>query len=160
MGILRRVYKIRRVSDLPIPDPEMVRAARGRLSSRFSTGVDALLWEEHKRPMPDDHALLALMSVMDGGTDRRFPTPDAIDFGAALLVLQALHLDLDRLEARLLTHIFKAGLDWDGIAAVLSLADAESARTRFEEKLERAGERVDEVSTDWLDSARRPSPAE
>ncbi|CNF13994.1 Uncharacterised protein [Mycobacterium tuberculosis] len=110
----------------------MVRAARAHLTRRFGKGVDALLWQEHHHPLPDTDAVAkTIVAVRAAHADGQQP-PDPTDLGAALLVLQAARLDMDRLEADLLAAVHEAGLNWEQIAAVLELPDAAAARERFE----------------------------
>jgi hypothetical protein len=110
---------------LPVSSPDMVRAARARLAARFSTGVDALLWEEAGQPMHDAQAISAVVSSADGADG---PPPGALDYGAALIVLASLRLDIDRLEADLVDAIRGAGLDWEFIARTLHLSVPQAAK--------------------------------
>jgi hypothetical protein len=54
----------------PVPTPEMVRAARAHLASRYAKGAAELMWEEYHRPLPD---LDAIRAVIDAA---RAPSPD------------------------------------------------------------------------------------
>jgi hypothetical protein len=110
---------------LPVPSPDTVRAARARLAGRFSTGVDALLWEEAGHPMHDAQAISAVVSSADGADGS---APGALDFGAALIVLASLRLDIDRLEVDLVDAIRDAGLDWEFVARTLHLSVQQVAK--------------------------------
>jgi hypothetical protein len=116
----------REFSALPVPSPDMVHAARARLAGRFATGVDALLWEAVRQPMHDAQAISSLVASARGGNDG--PPPGALDFGAALIVLAALRLDIDRLEAELVDAIRDAGLDWEFIATTLRVTVPQAAK--------------------------------
>ncbi|MFG2085294.1 MULTISPECIES: hypothetical protein [unclassified Spirillospora] len=133
------------MGDLPIPSPEMVHAARAHLTRRFGKGVDALLWQEHDHPLPDvDAVAKTIAAIRAVHADGQQP-PDPTDLGAALLVLQAARLDMDRLEADLLAAVHEAGLNWAQIAAVLELPDAAAAQERFEKLRPRLDAPVDQV---------------
>lgn len=108
------------------PVPDMVTAARRHLSSEFAQGVDRLLWDLEKRPMPDVDAVNAVV-----GTARRSQRPvDALSIGAALVLLQSLRLELDVLEADVFDEALASGVGYDSLAAVLDLPDADAAQTR------------------------------
>jgi hypothetical protein len=98
---------------------------RARLAGRFSTGVDALLWQEARQPMHDARAISSVASRADGADG---PAPGALDYGAALIVLSSLRLDIDRLEADLVDAIRDAGLDWEFIARTLHLSVPQAAK--------------------------------
>ncbi|TDD33083.1 hypothetical protein E1287_20485 [Actinomadura sp. KC06] len=133
------------MGDLPIPSPQMVHAARAHLTRRFGKGVEALLWEAREHPLPDVEAVdKAIAAIRAAHADGQEP-PTATDLGAALVVLQAARLDMDRLEADLLGAVHEVGLDWAQIAAVLDLPDAAAARERFERFRPRLDAPVDEV---------------
>jgi hypothetical protein len=107
--------------------------------------VETVLWEEHDYPLPDVDAVRqtieAVRSAFAGGE----PPPEATDLGAALVVLQAARLDVDRLEVELIDAVRGAGLDWTAIAAVLGLADARAAEQRYERLRPRLDAPVDRV---------------
>jgi hypothetical protein len=115
----------REFAPLPVPSPDMVRAARARLAGRFSSGVDALLWEETGQPMHDAQAISSVVARADGADG---PAPRALDYGAALIVLSSLRLDIDRLEADLVDAIRDAGLEWKFIARTLHLSVQQAAK--------------------------------
>jgi hypothetical protein len=115
---------------LPVPSPDVVRAARARLAGRFSTGVDALLWEEAGHPMHDAQAISSVVSSANGaaGNGAAGSAPGALDYGAALIVLASLRLDIDRLEVDLVDAIRDAGLDWEFVARTLHLSVQQVAK--------------------------------
>jgi hypothetical protein len=115
----------REFAQLPVPSPDMVHAARARLAGRFSTGVDALLWDAARQPMHDAEAISSVVSSAHGEDG---PPPAALDFGAALIVLAALRLDIDRLEADLVDAVRGAGLDWEFIATTLRTSVQQAAK--------------------------------
>lgn len=132
------------MGDLPIPSPETVRAARAHLTRRFGRGVEALLWQEHHHPLPDVEAVAKAIAAIRAAHTHEQP-PTVTDLGAALVVLQAARLDMDRLEADLIAAVREAGLDWAQIAAVLELPDAAAAQERFEKLRPRLDAPVDQV---------------
>ncbi|HZR48111.1 MAG TPA: hypothetical protein VFB06_01190 [Streptosporangiaceae bacterium] len=62
----------------PAPAPEMVDAARRHLTGQYASGVDLLLWDLEKRPMPDGDAVQAVVSARADGH-----RPDALDIASA-----------------------------------------------------------------------------
>jgi hypothetical protein len=108
------------------PEPDTVTAARRHLSSEFAQGVDRLLWDLEKRPMPDLHAVNAVICAA-----RRSDRPvEALSVGAALVLLQSLRLELDVLEAGVFGAALESGVGYDSLAAVLGLPDADAAQAR------------------------------
>jgi hypothetical protein len=76
-----------------------------------------------KRPLPDHDALTAVLSAaIRGQFGGGGPVP-AADIGAAMAVLAAARLDLDRIEARLLESA-QGGTGWTAIARILGLTRA------------------------------------
>ena len=73
----------------------MVNASRRHLTERYASGVDLLLWETEKRLIPD---LDAIKSVTEAAASGR---AEGLDMGAALVLVQAARLGLDRLEGEL-----------------------------------------------------------
>ncbi|GAA4637011.1 hypothetical protein GCM10023196_089150 [Actinoallomurus vinaceus] len=123
--------------ELSPADPVMVRAARAHLTGEFSRGVDRLMWETHERPLGDVQSVRAVIQAASGGG-----AVDVTGLGAALLLIRAIRLDVDRLEWELLESARAAGLGWESIAAVMDLSGAAEAQERHR----------------WLDS-RRAEPA-
>ncbi|WP_344259914.1 hypothetical protein [Actinomadura napierensis] len=124
----------------PAPDPKMVRAARVHLTGRYAKGVQVLLWETYERPMPDVDAIEAVIKAAEDGT--------AIgpDLAAALVLAQAVRLDADRREFRLLNAARDAGLEAEAIATVLDLPGAHAAREHIDHLVRRASRPVAAVS--------------
>src|ERR1700745_197673 len=102
----------------------MVSASRRHLTERYASGVDLLLWETEKRLIPD---LDAIRSVTEGGASGR---AEGLDMGAALVLVQAARLGLDRLEGELFEAAHAMGMSPEAIAAVLELPDAAAAEKR------------------------------
>jgi hypothetical protein len=108
----------------PAPSPEMVDASRRHLTERFASGVDLLLWETGKRLIPD---LDAIKSVTEAAASGQ---AEGLDMGAALVLVQAARLTLDRLEGELFEAAHAMGMRSEAIAAVLELPDAAAADKR------------------------------
>ena len=101
------------------------------------------MWTEHHRPLPD---LDAIRAVIDAVHATPGSTPaDTMDLGAALMVMAAARLDLDRLEVELVEAVREAGLEWAAIAAVLGLPNAATAERRYAKLANRREASVDEV---------------
>jgi hypothetical protein len=120
------------VDDLPIPSPETVRAARSHLARRHAEGVEELLWQEHGRPLPDVDAIGKSIDSVRQARSAGGPPPLATDLAAALVVLRAARLDMDRLEVELIEAVRDAGLGWEATAAGLDLPDGDTAQQRYE----------------------------
>jgi hypothetical protein len=86
--------------------------------------VDLLLWETEKRLIPD---LDAIRSVTEAAASGR---AEGLDMGAALVLVQAARLGLDRLECELFEAARAMGMRPEAIAAVLELPDAAAAEKR------------------------------
>ena len=102
----------------------MVDASRRHLTERFASGVDLLLWETGKRLIPD---LDAIKTVTQAAASGR---AEGLDLGAALVLVQAARLGLDRLEGELFEAAYASGMRAEAIAAVLDLPDAAAADKR------------------------------
>jgi hypothetical protein len=102
----------------------MVSASRRHLTERYATGVDLLLWETEKRLVPD---LDAIRSVTQAAAAGR---AEGLDMGAALVLVQAARLGLDRLEYELFEAARAMGMRPEAIASVLDLPDAAAAEKR------------------------------
>ena len=109
----------------PAPDPDMVTASRRHLTSEYASGVERLFWELEKRPMPDLGAIGAVVSAHEAGQP-----VDALSVGAALVLLQSMRLELDSLEASVFDAAASGGLNFESVAAVLDLPDADAAQAR------------------------------
>ena len=102
----------------------MVNASRRHLTERYASGVDLLPWETEKRLIPD---LDAIKSVTEAAASGR---AEGLDMGAALVLVQAARLGLDRLEAELFEAARAMSMSPEAIAAVLELPDAATAEKR------------------------------
>jgi hypothetical protein len=109
---------------LPAPEPQSVQQARAYLTSRHATGVDEVLWETRKRPMPDRDAIDAVITAGDQPQDGGEHAEPG-DIAAALVVLSAVRLNLDQTEARLLKTAQASGMGLEQIAALLHLSVGE-----------------------------------
>ena len=102
----------------------MVDASRRHLTERYASGVDLLLWETEKRLVPDLDAIKAVTGAAVSGQ------AEGLDMGAALVLVQAARLGLDRLECDLFDAARAMGMRPEAIAAVLELPDAAAAEKR------------------------------
>jgi len=102
----------------------MVTASRKHLTGRYASGVDLLLWETEKRLIPDLDAIRSVTEALSAGH------AEGLDMGAALVLVQAARLGLDRLEYELFEGAQAMGMQSEAIAAVLDLADAAAADKR------------------------------
>jgi hypothetical protein len=121
--------------------PSLVRAARVHLTDRFARGIARLLWEEHKTLLSDTEAAVELIEAADGGQGVSAP-----DIAAALVVVHAARLDVDRLEDRVWRVAERAGFGPEQLAAVLGLPSAEEAEQHRVWLRSRAALPVDEVA--------------
>ncbi len=103
----------------------MVTASRRHLTERYASGVDRLLWDTEKRLVPDLEAIRSVIEAASSGQ------AEALDVGAGLVVLQAVRLDLDRLEYEVFESAQAMGMEEEAIAAVLDLPDAAAAGKRW-----------------------------
>jgi hypothetical protein len=150
--------------EFPVPSPQMVRAARAHLARRYATGVEALMWEEHDQPLPDIDALTRVITAAHTTTNNHTTTgpagkggpPAAIDLGAALVVLLAIRLDIDRLEVELLQTARDSGMQWTTIADILGLPEPTTAEHRYEKLRPRLDAPVDHVRPSPPLTVRRP----
>ena len=103
----------------PAPPPDAVSAARRQLNEQYASGIERLLWELDKQPIPDIEAIRrAITATGNGETDSA---------GPALVLLQAARLGLDRLEAQAFDAARGAGVSDEALAALLGLPDAAAA---------------------------------
>lgn len=114
-----------RRTDPPVPAPDMVDSSRRHLAERHSAGVYRLLWEQEKRPMPDAEAVRAVVSAAAAEE-----LADVLDVGAALVIVQAMRLELDLLEADVLDVAETSGVPDESVAAVLELPGAAAVAAR------------------------------
>jgi hypothetical protein len=113
--------------EFPAPDPAVVDSARNRLAARLLTAGGPYPGELPGHLVDDLRTVTSVAGAAREGAE--FPA-DALDVGAALVVLGNLRLHLDRLEANLLNGAQQVGLSWDVIAAVLGIP-ASDARDRL-----------------------------
>jgi hypothetical protein len=102
----------------------MVDASRRHLTERYASGVDLLLWETEKRLVPELDAIKAVTEAADSGR------AEGLDIGAALVLVQAVRLGLDRLECELFDAARAMGMRPEAMAAVLDLPDGAAAEKR------------------------------
>ena len=102
----------------------MVNASRRHLTERYASGVDLLLWETERRFIPDLDAIKSVTGATASGQ------AEGLDMGAALVLVQAARLALDRLEGELFEAARGMGMRSEAIAAVLDLPDAAAADKR------------------------------
>jgi hypothetical protein len=102
----------------------MVHASRRHLTECYATGVDRLLWDTEKRLLPDLEAIPLVNAAASAGR------AETLDVGAALILIQAARLDLDRLERETFESAQAMGMTDEAIAAVLDLPDAATAAAR------------------------------
>jgi hypothetical protein len=110
---------------LPAPDPSVADSARLRLAAHRALSPGPPAEQTPDRPGEDIQAINAVIDAARGDAER---PADALDIGAALVVLCDLRLYLDGLEADLLDAAQPAGLGWDVIAAVIGIPADEAQR--------------------------------
>lgn len=106
------------------PPPELVTASRRHLTERYASGVDRLLWNREKCCLPD---LAAIKLVTDAALAG---LADALDLGAALVLVHAGRLHLDGLEYEIFQGAHAAGMRREALAAILGLPDAAAVSER------------------------------
>jgi len=106
------------------PPPELVTASRRHLTERYASGVDRLLWNREKRCLSD---LAAIELVTDAALAG---LADALDLGAALVLVHAGRLNLDGLEYEIFQGAHAAGMRREALAAILGLPDAAAVSER------------------------------
>jgi hypothetical protein len=119
-------------------DPDLIRAARQQLTSRYATGVEQVLWDMHKFPMHDLDAVARVLEAPGAAESAPDDRATATDIGAAFLLLMVARLDADRMEAALFDRALEMGMEYEQIAAVLDLPGSEAARRRHREVRARA----------------------
>jgi hypothetical protein len=103
----------------------MVTASRRHLTDRYASGVERLLWDTEKRFIPDLDAIKLVAKAASSGR------AEALDVGAALVLLQAARLELDGLEFEIFEGAHAMGMGQEALAAVLELPDAAAADQRW-----------------------------
>jgi hypothetical protein len=110
---------------LPAPDPSVADSARLRLAAHRTLTAGPPAEQAPDRPADDIEAINAVIDAARGDAER---PADALDIGAALVVLCDLRLYLDGREADLLDAAQSAGLGWDVIAAIIGIPADEAQR--------------------------------
>jgi hypothetical protein len=110
---------------LPAPDPSVADSARLRLAAHRALSAEPPAERAAARPAEDIRAINAVIDAARGDAER---PADALDIGAALVVLCGLRLYLDGLEADLLDAAQPTGLGWDVIAAIIGIPADEAQR--------------------------------
>lgn len=108
--------------DIPVPAPQVAEAARQHLSERYAAGVDRVLWDAEKRPMPDTAAVRAV--VAEGSH------AEPLDIASALVLVQVIRQSVDALEYELFEAVRAAGITDAAVAAVLGLPGESAAQAR------------------------------
>jgi hypothetical protein len=103
----------------------MVWVARRHLTIAYARGARRLMWDTEKRPLPDAEAIAAVLAA--AGHARME------DLSAALVLIQAQHLDLDRAEFELIGQLRGAGVIDDALAAMLELPGPAQAAARYQQ---------------------------
>jgi hypothetical protein len=118
--------------EILVPEPDVLDNARSRLAARYLVKAGYQAEETPSGPVDDIQVISdveAINSVIDAARGEAGRPADALDVGAALVVLGSLRLYLDRLEADLLDGAQQVDLSWDVIAAIIGIP-AEEARRR------------------------------
>jgi hypothetical protein len=118
--------------EIPAPEPDVVDNARSRLASRYlMKGGHQAAGERPARPMDDVQVIndvQVIDSVIDAARGEAEHPADALDVGAALVMLGNLRLYLDQLETGLLDGAQRVDLSWDVIAAIIGIPAEEAQR--------------------------------
>jgi|ERR1700676_2397483 hypothetical protein len=117
--------------EIPAPEPDVVDNARSRLASRYlvkvghQAGLRPARLMEYVQVIND---VQVINSVIDAARGEAEHPADALDAGAALVMLGNLRLYLDRLETDLLDGAEQVDLSWDVIAAIIGIPAEEAQR--------------------------------
>jgi hypothetical protein len=117
--------------EIPVPEPDVVDNARSRLAFRYLTKGGHQAGPRPVRPM--DHVQVindvqVINSVIDAARGEAEHPADALDVGAALVMLGNLRGYLDQLETNLLDGAQQVDLSWDVIAAIIGIPAEEAQR--------------------------------
>lgn len=123
----------------PAPSPLRVKEAREHVTGRFARGVDWFLWETYKRPLADVEAVTRVLEA--AGDGRAIDS----DLSAALVLVRAAILDLERLTLRTLLAARQEKLSDDAIAVALDLPFAAAAQRYARWLTRQAALPVDEI---------------
>ena len=111
---------------LPAPDRDVLDSARARLAAAGNRPAAAQRGPAARHlPRPLDDLRAASAVAQRTGSPGQ-PPAEALDVGAALVLLSNVRLYLDRLEASLLDLAQRADMSWDLIAAILGMPAAEA----------------------------------
>ena len=110
---------------LPAPDPSVADSARLRLAAFRALSAGPPAGWASERSAEDIQAINAVIEATRDDAER---PADALDIGAALVMLCDLRLYLDGLEADLLDAAQPAELGWDVIAAIIGIPADEAQR--------------------------------
>jgi hypothetical protein len=136
--------------DVPTPLPELVDASRRHLTERYASGADRLLWQAEKRFIPDATVISLVTDAAMAGL------ADALDLGAALVLVQAGRLHLNGLEYDLFQGTHPAGPRREALAAILGWPDDFPARAGTAARAAaRAGRRAELAADRAAEAARR-----
>ncbi|WP_242882667.1 hypothetical protein [Actinomadura litoris] len=97
---------------LPVPVPAQVHAARAHLTPAYATGVDAVMWGDRRHPIPDRAAIGVVISASQAAQAGTGAPPEPLEVAAALVLLEAVRLEMDQTEARLLNTAQAAAMEW------------------------------------------------
>ena len=140
-----RAFRPRRASraprgSLPPSDPVVVDSARLRLAAlraQAAAQPAGQLGETASAGLIDD--IRAIGAVLASARSDFGVPADALDVGAALVVLGDLRTHIDQLEAGLLDAAERVGLNWDVIAAIIGIPADEAQRRHRRLRGRRAG---------------------
>ncbi|MGD0683865.1 MAG: hypothetical protein ABSA03_02000 [Streptosporangiaceae bacterium] len=103
---------------IPARDPSILQSARLRLASHYLASARHYREAISRHLMDDVRAVSGVIDAARSGADR---SADALDVGAALVVLGSVRHRLDRLEADLLEAAQQVGLSWDVVTAIIGV---------------------------------------
>ncbi|MFI0486045.1 hypothetical protein [Actinomadura sp. 9N215] len=107
--------------------------------------MDAVMWEARRHPMPDDAAIGAVIAASQAAQVGTGVQPELLEVAAALVLLEAVSLETDQAEARLLDTAQAAAMGWEQIAAILGV-DVPEAEERHRQLKPRLDEPVAHVA--------------
>jgi hypothetical protein len=117
---------------IPVREPSILQSARLRLASHYMASVRHYPGAISRRLMDDVRAVSGVIDAARSGASHSAAarsaagrsgagrSADALDVGAALVVLGNVRHHLDRLEADLLEAAQQVGLTWEVVTAIIS----------------------------------------
>jgi hypothetical protein len=123
-GVDVGVLTVPRPGVLPVPDPAVVDNARLRIAAHRVLSAAHQIREGPVHQAEDVRAIRSVIDSVGAATHGA----DALDVGAALVVLCDLRVYLDGLEADLLDAAQQVDLGWDVIAAIIGIPADEAQR--------------------------------